>query len=147
MKYFPLIWAAIMRKPARAVLTLLSVMIAFTLFGLTIGMNATFASVEAKPGTDRIYTRSALRRQRHARCRGAAQIAACPAWPRSPRMSFIDGYHQDPKNRAFVMMVDPAMRAGAAPTGRSARRSNGTLIQNNRTGVVISSNRRRCNGI
>ena len=37
MKYLPLVWAAVMRKPVRAILTLLSVMIAFTLFGLTIG--------------------------------------------------------------------------------------------------------------
>ena len=29
MKYIPLVWAAIMRKPARAFLTLLSVMVAF----------------------------------------------------------------------------------------------------------------------
>ena len=46
MKYLPLVWAAVMRKPTRAILTLLSVMLAFTLFGLTIGMNATFAKVQ-----------------------------------------------------------------------------------------------------
>ena len=47
MKYFPLVWAAVMRKPARAILTLLSVMLAFTLFGLTIGMNATFDAADS----------------------------------------------------------------------------------------------------
>ena len=36
MKYIPLVWASIMRKPARAILTLLSVMLAFTLFGLIL---------------------------------------------------------------------------------------------------------------
>ena len=46
MKYLPLVWASIMRKPTRAILTLLSVMLAFTLFGLTIGMNATFAKFQ-----------------------------------------------------------------------------------------------------
>ena len=55
MKYVPLVWAAIMRKPTRAILTLLSVMIAFTLFGLTIGMNATFAAVQAAAKDNRIY--------------------------------------------------------------------------------------------
>jgi hypothetical protein len=34
MKYLPLVWAAIRRKPARAILTLLSVVVAFTLFGI-----------------------------------------------------------------------------------------------------------------
>jgi len=54
VKYFPLIWAAIMRRPARAVLKLLSVMIAFTLFGLTLGMNVTIDGVEANARMDRI---------------------------------------------------------------------------------------------
>jgi len=56
MKYLPLVWAAIMRKPMRATLTLLSVMLAFTLFGLTIGMNATFDAVLAAAKDNRIYT-------------------------------------------------------------------------------------------
>ena len=37
MKYLPLVLAGLWRKPARAILTFLAVMIAFTLFGLTIG--------------------------------------------------------------------------------------------------------------
>ena len=55
MKYIPLVWAAIMRKPTRAVLTLLSVMMAFTLFGLTIGMNATFTKLKEEARDDRIF--------------------------------------------------------------------------------------------
>ena len=45
-----------MRKPTRAVLTLLSVMVAFTLFGLMMGLNATFDEVAARARADRIYT-------------------------------------------------------------------------------------------
>ena len=45
MKYFPLIWAALWRKPARTILTLLSAVAAFTLFGLAIGVNATYAGL------------------------------------------------------------------------------------------------------
>ena len=55
MKYIPLVWAAIMRKPARAVLTLLSVMVAFTLFGMMIGFNATIAGIEEQARADRIF--------------------------------------------------------------------------------------------
>ena len=47
MKYLPLVWAAIRRKPARAILTLLSVVVAFTLFGMMIGMNATIAALHS----------------------------------------------------------------------------------------------------
>ena len=41
MKYFPLVWAALRRKPIRAGITFLSVTVAFTLFGLMIGLDAT----------------------------------------------------------------------------------------------------------
>ena len=34
MKYIPLVWAALTRKPARAVLTLLAMTVAFMLVGL-----------------------------------------------------------------------------------------------------------------
>ena len=47
MKYFPLVWAALTRKPARAILTLLAMTVAFTLVGLMIGMSASFDRIAA----------------------------------------------------------------------------------------------------
>ena len=105
MKYIPLIWAAIMRKPARAVLTLLSVMIAFTLFGLTIGMNATFDAVQAAAKDNRIYVDP-----RFASGMTTMPLAVAHAIERIPGVAevgyqnFIPGYITDPKNRIFVQM-------------------------------------------
>ena len=56
--HLPLVWAAVMRKPTRAILTLLSVMLAFTLFGLTIGMNATFDKFKEDAAADRMFVLS-----------------------------------------------------------------------------------------
>jgi putative ABC transport system permease protein len=107
MKYVPLVWAALMRKPVRAVLTLLSVMIAFTLFGLTIGMNATFDEVSKAARADRIYT--------NLRFAGdglglpmavSRQIASLPGVSQVAVDSVLFGYHQVPRNRAFVLMGD-----------------------------------------
>ena len=103
MKYFPLVWASVMRKPTRAILTLLSVMLAFTLFGLTIGMNATFAKVQDEARDDRIFA--------FARFGGlipialARQIESMPGVTIVSHSSFIAGYIQDPKNRVFVNMM------------------------------------------
>ena len=33
MKYFPLVWAALMRRKPRTVLTMLSIVVAFLLYG------------------------------------------------------------------------------------------------------------------
>ena len=107
MKYVPLVWAAVMRKPVRAVLTLLSVMIAFTLFGLTIGMNATFDEVQKAARADRVYT--------NLRFAGdglglpiamARQMAGLPGVSQVAFISGIPGYHQVPRNRTFVLMGD-----------------------------------------
>ena len=42
MKYLPLVWAALMRRKLRSILTLLSVTAAFTLFGVMMGTDAAF---------------------------------------------------------------------------------------------------------
>src|SRR5690606_24804127 len=42
MKYLPLIWAGLRRKPARTTLTFLSIVVAFLLFGILQGMTAGF---------------------------------------------------------------------------------------------------------
>jgi putative ABC transport system permease protein len=55
LKYLPLVWAAIMRKRMRAVLTLLSVTVAFTVFGLMIGFSATIDQVEERARGSRLF--------------------------------------------------------------------------------------------
>ena len=93
-----------MRKPARAILTLLSVMVAFTLFGLTIGMNATFAKFKEDARDDRIYDvarfggRVPIAMQR--------QIAGMPGVELVAFSGGVGGYIQEPKNRVFVQMMD-----------------------------------------
>jgi len=42
MSYFGLVWAGLWRKPMRTVFTLLSIVVAFMLFGVLQGVNATF---------------------------------------------------------------------------------------------------------
>jgi putative ABC transport system permease protein len=52
MKYLPLIWSALWRKPLDAVLTWLTVTLAFALFGLMLGVNATArATIDAASPT------------------------------------------------------------------------------------------------
>ena len=48
MKYLPLVWAALRRKPVRSILTFLSVTVAFILFGLMIGLSTTMELVATR---------------------------------------------------------------------------------------------------
>ena len=134
MKYIPLVWAAIMRKPARAVLTLLSVMVAFTLFGMMIGMNATFAGIEEAARADRIFVNP--RFNNPLPVAEGRQIAAVPGVQEVATIGFIGGYHQDKKNNVFVMMVDDKARHVRADWPLSP--ADWDLIARNRTGLVVS---------
>jgi putative ABC transport system permease protein len=135
MSYLPLIWAAILRKPTRAFLTLLSVMVAFTLFGLMMGLNATFDTVAAKARADRIFT--------WPRFGGdgvpvavARQVAAIPGVKAVTALNFLPGYVQDPKNQAFMLMVDQNVASVFGDYGVAPEQWN--LVWKDRTGIVMS---------
>ncbi len=134
MKYLPLVWAAVMRKPTRAILTLLSVMLAFTLFGLTIGMNATFAKLQEEARADRIFSGS--------RFGGllpigmARQIEGIPGVALVASSNNLFGYITDPKNRVFVQMNDenvPKVNPEWPITPAEWQ-----MVRDNRRGVLVS---------
>jgi putative ABC transport system permease protein len=123
-----------MRKPARTVLTLLSVTVAFTLFGLMIGLNATFDLVAAKARADRIYT--------WPRFGGngvpvavVRQIQAMPGVKAVAGLNGIQGYVQDPKNQAFVLMAD---QNAVKVFGDWIPPEKGAPVFKDRTGVVMT---------
>ena len=134
MKYFPLVWASIMRKPTRAILTLLSVMLAFTLFGLTIGMNATFDKLKEQAREDRIFV--------FARFGGlvpiamARQIESVPGVEMVASSSFIGGYIQYPKNRVFVQMMDE--KVAKVNPEYPITPAQWQMIRDNRRGMLLS---------
>jgi hypothetical protein len=77
VKYVPLIWSALWRKPEDAVLTGLAITVAFALFGLMLGVNATLR-VEGRLEIiwDAVFTLS-VRRRIHRACRRQEGLA----WP------------------------------------------------------------------
>ena len=82
-------------------MTLLAVTVAFTLFGLMIGLSATVNLVEQRARADRVY--SGGRYVPEMPMAAARQIAGVKSTTNS---SYINGYVVDPKNRTFVGMVD-----------------------------------------
>jgi putative ABC transport system permease protein len=61
VKFFPLVWAGIWRKPARSIFTGLSIAIAFVLIGLLQGVNAGFAQAIAAARRDSLITNVRVR--------------------------------------------------------------------------------------
>ncbi len=60
MKFFPLLWAGLWRKRTRTMLTLLSVVIAFLLYGLLQGVNSWLNNAIAETRVNRLYTVSRI---------------------------------------------------------------------------------------
>ena len=110
MRYFPLVWAALWRKPLRTVLTFLAAVAAFTLFGLAIGLNATYAGMIARARADRVYVNphflefgflTRAQRDRIAKMAEVREIGAS---------DFFLAYYRDPKNELVPWFLDRGMQ-------------------------------------
>lgn len=97
MKYLPLIWAGLWRKPVRSVLTFFCIAIAFLLFGLLNGITVGFETVVEAMGANRVRVSSDNRRD-------PLPIAYLPQIKQVPNVrsaTIISGwglYYQDRRN-------------------------------------------------
>jgi putative ABC transport system permease protein len=108
MKLWPLVWAALWRRPAAAVLVCGAVTAAFTLFGLMLGLHTTYRRLAENARQDRLYV--------NARFPGAtgvkmpitmrAEIARMPGVTAVSAFDSIYGYYQDPHNVGWVRAMD-----------------------------------------
>lgn len=105
MRFLPLVWAALRRKPVRSGLTFLSVAVAFSLFGLMIGLNATLDLLIQKANENRVWVNNRFDNA-GLPIALAKRVAALPGVTGSTVMSYLPGYVGDPKNRTFVILVD-----------------------------------------
>jgi putative ABC transport system permease protein len=108
MKYFMLIWAGLWRKKTRTILTMLSIVVAFLLFGLLQGINQGIKAGLGDTSNNRLWTTARMSAissmptslmDRMQTVKGVRNIA---------HLSFFGGYFQDAKNviPAFATNVD-----------------------------------------
>ncbi len=117
MKYFPLVWSAIWRKPTEAVLIWLAVTTAFALSGSMLGLHAAYDQVVENARSDRLDVNArfpsssptgilmpfALRDQ-ILKVKGVSAVGA---------YVYVRGYYRDPHHGARVIAVDQHMREAA----------------------------------
>ena len=113
MKYLPLVWAALVRRKLRTVLTLLSVTAAFTLFGVMMGTDAAFQQMVD------VINRSVIvigaRFADNLTDAMGQQIAGMPNVGAVSASGAVCGYLRNPKNRACVGMLENAAGWPNAP--------------------------------
>jgi len=106
MKYLPLVWAAWMPKPARAILTLLSVTMAFMLVGLMIGMSASIDRIAAMTRSDRIYVNPRFFGANSMPLAMQHQIEGLAGVAKVIPVGEVWGWYQNEKNNVYVPFGD-----------------------------------------
>ena len=133
MKYLPLVWAGLWRKPARTIFTLLSVMVAFILFGILSGIDAGFATLLERSRMDRLFTDPRFGAplpisyaEQIARIPGVTVVA--PRWA-------LGGYYQEQTNGMGVLGTDE--RFFAARPELSVTKEQLETLRRTRTGAIV----------
>ena len=108
MKYLHLVWAALFRRKTRTILTLVSIIAAFLLFGLLDAVRTSFAQAgQGANGAQRLQTGSRLSFIQPLPQSLEAQIAALPGVRTVTYANWFGGAYQDPRNQVFSFAVPP----------------------------------------
>ena len=108
MKYFHLIWAALFRRKTRTLLTVMSIITAFLLFGTLDAVRTSFADIgKSANGAERLQTGSKLSFIEPLPRSLYAQIQRVPGVKDVAYANWFGGAYQDPHNQVFSFAVSP----------------------------------------
>ena len=107
MKYFSLVWAQLFRSRTRTLLTLLSVVAAFLLFGMLDSVRVAFSSGGSVEGANRLVTASRLSITQSLPIRLETQIRQVDGVRDVAYGMWFGGIYQDPKNFFPNFSVSP----------------------------------------
>ncbi|MEI9983043.1 MAG: ABC transporter permease [Aliidongia sp.] len=136
-EYVPLIWAGLWRKKTRTIFTLLSILVAFLLFGLLQGVNAAFNSGVEGANLNRLYVQSKISFTENLPYADLPQIEAVPGVTKVSYATWFGPYYQDPKNFIFTFPVDPERYFAVYPELKLPKDQLQAFVQN-RSSAVIS---------
>ncbi len=106
MKYFMLIWAGLWRKKTRTILTMLSIVIAFLLFGLLQGINQGMNSVYKNLNVDRMYVQSRINMTDGLPISYLERIKTVPHVAAVTHWTYFGGFYRDAQNALPVFATD-----------------------------------------
>jgi|SRR5687768_2768842 putative ABC transport system permease protein len=108
MKYLHLIWAALFRRKSRTILTLVSIVAAFLLFGLLDAVRISFEQAgQSATGAERLQTGSRLSFIQTLPLSLESRIAAVDGVEAVTYANWFGGAYQDPHNQVFSFAVAP----------------------------------------
>jgi putative ABC transport system permease protein len=137
MRHFRLIWSGLWRKPMRTIFTLLSIVVAFMLFGALQGVNAAFNRVVDLAPSDVLLTKTP---------QGLSlPMAALPQIQKIPGVTAVSyqsgfiGYFQSVGNIVVVSAVDPQHLHLAMGDDFTVPNDELANFRRTRTGALVSA--------
>ena len=107
MKFLHLIWSNLQRKKLRSLLTLLSILVAFLLFGYLSAINQALAGGVTLAGQNRLWVRHKVSIIQSLPESYKARIERIPGVAAATHQTWFGGVYQDPKNFFPQMPVVP----------------------------------------
>jgi putative ABC transport system permease protein len=107
MKYLPLIWATLWRKKARTLFTLLSIVIAFLLFGMLETVDYAFSHISGgATGADKLISTNKYSITLSLPFADIQEIRSVPGVTEATWLTWFGAYYQESKNFVFAIPVD-----------------------------------------
>lgn len=106
MKYLPLVWAALRRKPTRTLLTCFSIVTAFFLFGTLQGINVGIDNVLKLTSVSHLIVQSRMNPGSAMPLAHEQQIASIPGVTAVAPFGIVVGTYQRPNNPMVVIGTD-----------------------------------------
>jgi putative ABC transport system permease protein len=107
MKFLPLIWSNLSRKKVRTLLTLLSVVVAFVLYGYLTAISRALGQGVSVAGADRLMVRHRVSITQPLPESYHRRLATVPGVALGTHASWFGGIYQDPRNFFAQMAVVP----------------------------------------
>jgi len=137
VKYLPLIWAGLWRKKARTILTMLSIVVAFLLFGLLQGINQGFNQAVQNLNVNRLYATAKTSMTDGLPIAYLNRIKAVPGVKEVSFWTYFGGYYQNARNPLSAFSTDVTALFKIYPEIKIKPESI-TAMQQTRTGALVS---------
>ena len=139
MKYFYLVWSNLKRKKLRTILTLLSILIAFLLFGFLSAIQAALTAGVSVAGADRLIVRHKVTIAQLLPLSYRARIAKLSGVKEVAHASWFGGIYQKPSNFFPQFPVEPEAYLSLYPEFLISPEAKAAWLRT-RTGAIVGHN-------
>ena len=139
MKYLPLIWASLWRKRTRTLFTLLSIVIAFLLYGVLQTVDYAFENPSAGvTGADKLITTNKFSLTLLLPFSYAQEIRGVPGVAEVTWITWFGAYYQESKNFVFALPIDTDTYFNLHKNELIVSADQMTAFRNDRAGAIVN---------